>query len=95
MNEIKYVSQDALEASIEMEHKLQKFPAQAGIIFISVKAVPALEGKVTTYEVRLGINKAIGEAAGSALITDALKDWISLGVRINAAVYTGVPGGKN
>lgn len=93
MTEIKYVSQDALEVSLQMERQLQSFPAQAGIIFVSVKAIPELEGKVTTYEVRLGMSKTVGEAAGSALLNEALGDWVLLGVKINAAIYTGVPGG--
>ena len=95
MREIEYVSEDAVDASLEMERKLQLLPPHAGVIFVGVKAIPALGGLVTTYEVRVGIRKILSEQAGAALITHALKDWIAAGVHINAAVYLGVAGASH
>lgn len=93
MNPVPYVSEKAQEVARWMERRLQEVGREAGIIFASVKAVPALKGNTTTFEVRLGVDRSIEEDTGLAVIKHVFADQIKGGtLTINAAVFRGVRG---
>lgn len=88
-----YVSANAAFFAREFEQRFQKLPAKAGIIFVSVDAVPAPEGKTTSFHIRLGITKNLTEDVGWALIQTVLRDEIKNGVaKITASVFVGFSG---
>lgn len=93
MNPVPYVSDKANEVARWMERRLQEVNKDGGIIFIGVKAVPALNGDSTIFEVRLGIDRQMEEDTGMAVIKSVFDEQIKNNVlNINAAVFRGVRG---
>ena len=93
MKSVPYVSEQAQDIARQMERRLQAVSSQAGIIFVSVKAIPEHKGRSLRYEVRLGIDRKFEEATGVAIIKHVFEDEIKSGsVRIDAAVYRGIRG---
>jgi hypothetical protein len=93
MNPVPYVSEKAQEVARWMERRLQEVSRDAGVIFISVKAVPALKGDSINFEVRLGIERRFEEGTGIALIKHVFEEQINGGIlNIDAAVFRGVCG---
>lgn len=88
-----YVSEDAAQVVKYLEKKFQSVSELAGVIFISVQAVPAPKGEVDSYIVRLGISKKFEEATGMALLKSVLHDEIERkAFNLSASIYRGVSG---
>lgn len=92
MDEIPYVSPDAHETARKMELKFTGLAPDAGVIFISVVAVPAPGGRSKQFEVRLGLSRQYEISTGLALIRKILESEIESGLELSASVYRGVPG---
>jgi hypothetical protein len=93
MNPVPYVDEKANEIARWMERRLQEVSPLAGIIFVSVKAVPVLKGNSNAFEVRLGLDREMEEGTGVAVIQNTFKEQIQQGlVTINAAVFRGIRG---
>lgn len=93
MSQVAYVSEDAKQRTHEFEERFIKLPAQAGVIFASVRAIPAIRGEVDTYEVRLGMKRGLEEGTGIALIKHVLRDEIEKGLySIRGSIYIGRAG---
>src|SRR5690349_8916600 len=54
MKAIPYVNEVSAERAREWERRFQRLPRDAGVIFISITAVPEIGGDCHVYEVRLG-----------------------------------------
>ena len=88
-----YVGEPATQVVKYIEKKFQSVHEAAGILFVSVSAVPAPEGKVTDYVIRLGISKKFEEGTGMALVKSVLNDEIERkAFNISVAIYRGVSG---
>jgi hypothetical protein len=88
-----YVSEDAKKVVEYIESRLRILPPAAGILFISVQAVPAPRGEVTTFEVRIGMSKNFDEETGMAIIKTVFQKEIESNVFVlHASVYRGIPG---
>lgn len=93
MPEIPYVSANAASFAKVFESRFQKLPPIAGVIFVSVDAIPAPNGKTTQFLIRLGISKNLSEDVGWALIQQVMKDEIASGVMtITGSVHVGYAG---
>ncbi len=92
MTEIPYVSDKANAVARWMEKRLQEAAPSAGILFVSVRAVPVKGGKATAFDIRLGIVRSLEERTGMILIEHLFREEIKAGIAINAAVYRGVRG---
>lgn len=93
MNPVSYVSANAHAFARMFEDRFQKLPPNAGVIFVSVKAIPAPGGNVTEFEIRLGISKNLTEDIGWSLIQYVMKDEIAAKViTIRGSVYLGFSG---
>lgn len=75
MKEIKFVSEGSAATAREFERRFQLLPPQAGIIFISIKAVPEFKGLCDKFEIVLGLTRsqAIAQSTGMALIEKVLE----------------------
>lgn len=87
-----YVSEDSVKRARDMEKRLQSLRSDAGVIFVGVTAEPAPDGNCKTFNVHLGVTRAIGVATGRALVRHVLDSELSGGFLILASVYQGVPG---
>lgn len=95
MEEIKYVDEGSLATARSWERKFQLLPPQAGLIFVSVKPVPAYKGLCDTFEIVLGFTKkyAIEESTGMAVINKVLAKDIEHGMfTFRTRVFIGVEG---
>jgi hypothetical protein len=91
-----YVSEEAKKVVEYIESRLRILPPAAGILFISVKAVPAPKGEVKAYEVRMGISKNFDEETGMAVIKTVFHKEIEEGAfTLLASVFRGIPGAAN
>lgn len=87
-----YVSEEAVAQAKGMERKFQLLKPEAGVIFVSVRAVPTTDGRCRYFEVRLGMTKRIGESTGRSLVKHVLDEEIDSGLTILANVYSGICG---
>lgn len=87
-----YVSEESIAQAKAMERKFQFLKREAGVIFVSVKAVPTTDGRCKTFEVRLGVTRQIGESTGRSLVRYVLLAEIDRGLTILANVYPGICG---
>ena len=93
MKPIPYVNDKAQHVARWMESRLQEVNEAAGIIFVSVKAVPMDKGNSVVFEVRLGIDRKHEEDTALSVIKHVFREEISKGVlNINAAVFRGIRG---
>jgi hypothetical protein len=88
-----YVSEAAKTQARAMERKFQFLKPDAGLIFISVQAVPAESGRCRVFEVRLGVTRQIGESTGKSLVRYVLQEEMETrDIVIRASVYPGISG---
>jgi hypothetical protein len=94
MIETPYIDEVSAERAQEWERRFQQLPPDAGVIFISITAVPELGGDCHAYEVRLGINREFkGTANGILIVQHVLAEEIASGrYRIHATAHRGVSG---
>lgn len=85
-----YVSAPAAAQARAFERRLQKLSPDAGILFLSVRAVPSEDGDSKAFEVRLGVRKSM--MAGVALVQFTFRDEIDRGLRFLVSTYSGVSG---
>lgn len=78
----------------EMERKIAALPASAGVLFVGVQAQPSESGGGREFFVRLGLVRHLTEAAGKALIRQALAAEMKAGIKIFAGVYRGISGAR-
>lgn len=88
---IEYVGEASAVLAREFERKLQKLPKDAGILFVGVQAVPALDGNSKSFEVRLGLRRR-SAGGGSALVKFVFQEELANGVRFQVSAYPGVSG---
>lgn len=87
-----YVGDTAATQAKSFSKRLQRISPDAGILFISVRAVPTKDGNSKTFEVRLGVTKGVGERAAIALTQFTFKEEIERGLKFNVSAYEGVSG---
>lgn len=88
-----YVNELSRHLALGMEQRFQRLPPSAGVLFVSVRAVPESDGVAKSFEVRLGINRLFEEETGLALIKRVLEPEIAeKKFSISASVYRGVLG---
>jgi hypothetical protein len=88
---VPYVSREAANLAEEWETRFQVLPPQAGVIFVSIRAVPAEGGACRAFWVRLGVATRIEQSTGLSLIKHVLAEEIASGkYEIQGAVYGGV-----
>jgi hypothetical protein len=87
-----YVGDAAGVQAKSFEKRLQGLKPEAGILFVSVKAVPTKDGNCKSFEVRLGVHRGIGESAGVALVRFTFRDEIERGLKFLVSAYQGVSG---
>lgn len=90
--ELNYASNEAAQKALDMEAKFLKLPPQAGVVFVGIKPIPAPGGRVTSYDVRMGIRRPLEESLGQAIIKEVLKDELADGIHFQIAVYRGIAG---
>lgn len=95
--EIPYVSVEMHGKAREMEDVLHRLPAQLGVIFASVEAVPAPKGSVNVFNVVLGISRRLDVSVGTKLVEDAFRSHFksimdSTDFNLNVRVHRGVSG---
>ncbi len=77
----------------EFEKRFQALKEEAGIIFVSVDAVPAVKGLCTEFKILLGISKKHNASVGWAIIRHWMRNEIQAGtITITGSVFTGVSG---
>ena len=87
-----YVSEESNQQARSFEKRFQQLRPDAGILFVSVKAVPCANGECRAFEVRLGVTRQVGALAGAALCRFIMRQEIDRGLSIVTDVYQGVPG---
>lgn len=92
MTEVSYVSEVDHARAREMESRLAALPSEAGVLFISVTAVPGPEGVAPCFEVRLGMQRRFDESTGIGLIKKIFEKEIKDGMNIAASVHRGISG---
>jgi len=95
-HEIPYVSVNSVEAAKQCEKRLCELPAKFGILFVSVKAVPAMKGITTQFDITLGVVESLPESVGLSLVEEAIKAEIDTEkIGLNVTVIQGFPGAAN
>lgn len=92
-SEVDYVGQEAQELAVGWEQRLRKLDARAGFLFVSVRPLPAPEGKCSSFNVWVGISKQFETETAIAVIRHAFDEEIKEGkYTINASAVRGVHG---
>lgn len=78
MEPIEYVREEHNNRAIDIEKAFKNLSPIAGVLFISVKAVPSLDNSVSKFRLCLGIKKELQEATGIALIKHVVLDKLNL-----------------
>lgn len=73
---MQYVSEEAAAKAREFERRFQALPSSAGIIFVSVAAVPVEGGQTSTFDVLLGMTTAFEPQLGESLVKRVLEEEI-------------------
>lgn len=93
MESVPYVSDSAGALAREFEARFKKLPPIAGVMFVSVSAVPIVGGNTNSFQVILGMARWLTESAGLGLVQQLLSDELSRGtVRVTAKVILGTIG---
>lgn len=89
---IEYVQDQYAKKAREMEEVLAKLPPEAGIVFVSVKALPDKFGQSKGYTVTVGVSRKFDPATGIAIAKRVLADYVlgSSSLLVNA--FCGSPG---
>ena len=87
-----YVGEAAATQARSFQKRLQQLSQESGILFVSVRAVPANDGNCKSFEVRLGVTKGVGERAGVSLVQFVLREEIKRGLKFLVSAYQGVSG---
>lgn len=74
-----YVNEKSAAVAREYEKRLQALPASAGIIFVSVAAIPVEGGNTIFFDVSLGITKDFDPSLGVSLVKSVFDDEVSSG----------------
>ena len=85
-----YVGEVTAAKARGFEKRLQHLSTEAGVLFVSVKAVPCADGISDTFEVRLGVRRSI--EAGVPLVQFTFREEIGQGLNFLVSVYQGVSG---
>jgi len=89
---VSYVNEKAASRVADMERKLLRLSSGAGILFISVSAVPEETGDSKVFFVRLGLIKSLTKDAGDHMVRTALAEDIARGAIIQTGIYLGIRG---
>ena len=89
---MEFVKDEANQRAMAMELKLSSLPPSAGVLFVSVKAVPSTNGGGVEFHVRLGISRKFTEETGRGLLRKVLEIERFGGLKLFTAVYRGVSG---
>ena len=87
-----YVRDDVAKLCRDWEDRFKALPAQAGILFVSVKARSSEKGGDGHYHIVLGLdrNLPVDESTGIGIITKVLEREVSSQLySIEASVYLG------
>lgn len=87
-----YVSDSVAAQARSFQRRLQQLSPDSGILFVGVRAVPSKDGNSKTFEIRLGVQKSVGESAGAALVRFVLREEIDRGLKFLVSAYQGVSG---
>lgn len=86
-----YVRDEYNAQAREFEQRFAKLPTTAGVLFVSVRAIPTETGHVKTFEVRLGIARHLEEDTGLTLIKHVLEEEVKKGeLLFPARVFRGI-----
>jgi hypothetical protein len=89
---VEFVNDEADKRARAMERKFSILPANAGVLFVSIKAMPSSSGGGAEFHVRLGIARHLTEDTGRSLIRKVLEAERFAGLKMFVAVYRGVSG---
>lgn len=93
MPEVPFVTKESAKKARDFERRFQLVRGDAGIVFVSVQAMPVIRGVSTEFRVILGISRKWNESVGWALIQQVLHEEIKTGaITITGSVFTGVSG---
>lgn len=88
-----YVNDASFRTAQEFENRLRGLPAEAGVIFVGVSAVPIQGGVCKTFSIVLGLDRKFEEETGHALLKKVFEREIQDGkIGVNARVFRGSPG---
>lgn len=68
-----YVSLDAAWRAKEFEDRFLKLPPGAGVLFVSVEAMPIVGGDSKIYEIKLGLSRWHDGSAGKHIIQQVMQ----------------------
>lgn len=91
---MKYVSEGSAYMASEFARRLQELPASAGIIFVSVSAVPVEGGQTMTFDVCLGMSQQFDPSLGASLTKKVFEKELEkrlIEIR-TVSVFSGVSG---
>lgn len=91
MSEIAYVSEEALRLAEEWERRFSTLPADAGILFVSIKPRSARRGLVHVFDVFFGFTKTFNEELAGPLGRSMLADQLPL-YEFNFQGFRGITG---
>lgn len=89
---MKYVSEEAAGHARRMEAALQKLPAEAGILFASVKPVPVEGGDARAFSICIGMSRRFEEGTGLAVAAHLFDAEVQAGRTLDVKVFRGVLG---
>lgn len=91
MNEIGYVSAQAVDLAKSWEQRFISLQPAAGVLFVGIRPVPASGGVVKEFLICIGLRKNIPEDTGLALGRHVLQDQLQ-NYRLTFQVFRGIPG---
>jgi|SRR6267154_4036670 len=87
-----YVSSGVFERAQELERIIHLLPAETGIYFVGVHAVPVPGGESTAFNITVGIDRAFEEKTIEAVLKSVLVREMNEGFTINIKVVRGLVG---
>jgi hypothetical protein len=92
VDEVPYVSEEAIRLAGEWERRFQALPPQAGVVFVSIRPRPAFRGQVKVFDVRVGVIPKVSESLGVTIAKNVLEPEFRL-ARYQFAIeaWSGLP----
>jgi hypothetical protein len=87
-----YVNQQAFELAQKLERILHLLPAESGIYFAGVHAVPVPGGESNVFDVTVGIDRAFETKTIEIVVSQVLMPEMLEGFKFNLKVVRGLAG---
>lgn len=89
---VPYVNERVAAMIAEIENRFRSLPPNAGVLFVSVGAVPVEGGNSPELWVRLGLTKNLSRDVGELIVQKVLENELASNLKVRTVVYLGVPG---